>query len=76
MAGRTGAWTEEEDLKLKGAIEMHGGKNWNKIAALVPGRTKSQCRDRWHNALKARIALATGSTGSFMDRRRRPQAEG
>jgi hypothetical protein len=36
--GRTGSWAEDEDLKLKAAVQTHGGKNWNKIAALVPGR--------------------------------------
>jgi hypothetical protein len=49
--GRTGEWTEDEDLKLKAAVQMHGGKNWVAIAALVPGRTKSQCNHRWHRAL-------------------------
>jgi hypothetical protein len=38
--GRTGSWAEDEDLKLKAAVQTHGGKNWNAIAALVPGRTK------------------------------------
>jgi hypothetical protein len=45
--GRTGKWTEDEDMKLKDAAQTHGGKNWVAIAALVPGRTKQQCRDRW-----------------------------
>jgi hypothetical protein len=44
--GRTGTWTEDEDIKLKDAVQMHGGKNWIAIAALVPGRTKSQCNSR------------------------------
>jgi hypothetical protein len=46
-----GIWTEDEDLKLKAAVQMHGGKNWNKIAAMVPSRTKKQCSNRWHNVL-------------------------
>jgi hypothetical protein len=48
---RSGKWTEEEDGKLKNSIEMHGGKDWELIAALVPGRTTTQCRNRWNNAL-------------------------
>jgi hypothetical protein len=37
---RTGKWAEDEDIKLKDAVETHGGNNWGAIAALVPGRTK------------------------------------
>jgi hypothetical protein len=48
--GCTGAWTEDEDNKLKDALPIHGGKDWVAIAALVPGRTKKQCTSRWHNA--------------------------
>jgi hypothetical protein len=48
---RSGKWTEEEDKKLKNSIEMHGNKNWGVIGALVPGRTVTQCRNRWNNAL-------------------------
>jgi uncharacterized protein (DUF2237 family) len=64
-AGSTGAWTEDEDLKLKAAVQTHGGKNWNKIAALVPGRTKRQCRDRWHSALDPSVAPTAGRTGTW-----------
>jgi myb proto-oncogene protein len=49
--GRAGIWTEDEDIKLRGAVQMHGGKNWGAIASLVPGRTRSQCNQRWHDAL-------------------------
>jgi hypothetical protein len=66
-AGRAGTWTENEDLKLKAAVQTHGGKNWNKIAAMVPGRTKRQCNKRWYNALDPRIALAAGSTGTWTE---------
>jgi hypothetical protein len=45
---RTGAWLTEEDTKLVSAVEKQNGKNWIEIAALVPGRTKRQCMDRWH----------------------------
>jgi myb proto-oncogene protein len=49
--------TAVEDSKLKDAIQTHGGKNWAVIAALVPGRTERQCRDRWNDALYPSIAL-------------------
>jgi hypothetical protein len=45
--GRGVKWTVDEDSKLKDAFQTHGGKNWSGIAALVPGRTKSQCHSRW-----------------------------
>jgi hypothetical protein len=45
--GRTGRWSEDEDIKLKDAVQVHGGKNWVAIAKLVPGRTKIQCHGRW-----------------------------
>jgi hypothetical protein len=31
-AGSVGKWTEDEDLKLKHALQMHGGKDWGRIA--------------------------------------------
>jgi hypothetical protein len=44
--GIKGAWTENEDSKLKDAVQRHGGKNWAAISALVPGRTQKQCNNR------------------------------
>jgi myb proto-oncogene protein len=61
--GRTGRWTADEDAQLKDAVQRHDGKNWIEIAALVPGRTKTQCTDRWHKYLDPsvdRTSLATG----------------
>jgi hypothetical protein len=46
-AGSTGAWTTGEIIKLKAAVQSYGGKDWVAIAALVPGRTKRQCWNRW-----------------------------
>jgi hypothetical protein len=54
-AGRTGAWKEDEDIKLKDAIQLHGDKDWAAISAMVPGRTKKQCSNRWHDVLDAKI---------------------
>jgi myb proto-oncogene protein len=49
--GRRGEWSADEDIKLKDAVQIHGGRNWDKIAALVPGRMKNQCNSRWHDVL-------------------------
>jgi hypothetical protein len=64
-AGRKGKWTAVEDGTLKDAVQMYGGMNWAAIAALVPGRTKTQCCNRWHDALDPRIALTGGSKGEW-----------
>jgi hypothetical protein len=45
--GRTGKWAEDEVTKLKDAVITHGGKNWKKIAALVPDRTINQRCKKW-----------------------------
>jgi uncharacterized protein (DUF2237 family) len=66
-AGRTCTWTEDEDLKLKAAVQTHGGKNWNKIAAMVPGRTRCQCNKRWRNVLDPRIALTARRTCTWTE---------
>jgi myb proto-oncogene protein len=41
-----GKWTLDEDTKLTEAVMKHG-KNWAQVAALIPGRLNSQCRQRW-----------------------------
>jgi hypothetical protein len=64
-AGRDGKWAEDEDIKLKDAVQTHGGKNWIAISALVSGRTKKQCCKRWHNVLEPSIGRATGSEGKW-----------
>eukprot|EP00978_Attheya_sp_CCMP212_P015955 scaffold41423_cov34-Attheya_sp.AAC.3 len=63
--GRTGHWTTEEDNKLKDAVQLHGGKNWDGITALVPGRTRVQCQSSWHSAADPRIVptSARSTTG-------------
>jgi uncharacterized protein (DUF2237 family) len=54
-AGSTGKWRAVEDSKLRDAVQMHGGKNRVAIATLVPGRTKSQYKNRWHHFLDPNI---------------------
>jgi hypothetical protein len=64
---RTGSWTEDEDNKLTSAVETHGGKNWDAIAALVPGRARTQCYKRWHDVLDPKIVAASGRKGSWTE---------
>jgi hypothetical protein len=47
-------WTTEKDSTLKEAVEKHDGKDWIAISALVPGQTKTQCKNRWHGALDSK----------------------
>jgi hypothetical protein len=42
---RAGKWTSQEDAALTEGMQKHG-KNWADISALIPGRTKKQCRRR------------------------------
>ena len=40
-------WSQEEDNFLIKSVKMHDGKNWKSIAKLVPGRSATQCSQRW-----------------------------
>jgi hypothetical protein len=63
--GRKGTWREDEDSKLKDAVQRHGGKNWGAIAALLPGRTLKQCNNRWHIALDPSIDRSNARRGQW-----------
>jgi myb proto-oncogene protein len=63
--GRTGTWIDDEDIKLKDAVQTHGGKDWATIATLVPGRTRKQCCNRWKDVLDPSIASTAGRTGKW-----------
>jgi hypothetical protein len=63
--GSNGRWEEYEDSKLKDAVQTHGDKDWCVIAALVPGRNRKQCSNRWHDTLNPSIALKAGRTGTW-----------
>jgi hypothetical protein len=58
-AGHTGTWEEDEDNKLNDAVQTQGDKDWAAISALVPGRTRNQCSNRWHAVLDANIGQAS-----------------
>jgi hypothetical protein len=64
-SGRKGNWTADEDIKLKDAVQAHGGKNWGAIAALVPDRTKKQSMIRWHSHLDPSINSTTAQSGKW-----------
>lgn len=43
---KRGAWSADEDNKLRDAVALHGQK-WSRVKDLVPGRTAAQCRERF-----------------------------
>jgi S-ribosylhomocysteine lyase LuxS involved in autoinducer biosynthesis len=68
-----GRWKPEEDTKLIEAVKKHGKQEWVSVAAmvlsrtnhnwvavaeLIPGRTATQCRNRWVH----RLDPVTGKT--------------
>lgn len=44
-----GSWTAEEDKLIAELVAR--GLNWARVAQLVPGRNRKQCRERWCNHL-------------------------
>lgn len=48
---RVGRWSEDEDKRLLVSVKFFRSGSWNKIAQFVPGRTQSQCSERWRNVL-------------------------
>lgn len=51
---RKGAWTEEEDQKLREGV-MKYPNQWSKIADMLEGRTDDQCAKRWRESLDPSI---------------------
>uniref|UniRef100_A0A8C3QRH7 Small nuclear RNA activating complex polypeptide 4 n=1 Tax=Cyanoderma ruficeps TaxID=181631 RepID=A0A8C3QRH7_9PASS len=48
---KKGPWTPEEDGMLMAAVQKYREKEWYKVRTEVPGRSDSQCRDRYLKAL-------------------------
>jgi hypothetical protein len=59
----TGGWAEDEDTKLKDAVQTHGYMNGGAIAVLVTGQTIRQCYNRWHDLSDASIDQASERSG-------------
>lgn len=50
-----GAFTLEEDNKIRMFVEKFGPKCWQKIPEYVPMRSAKQCRERWFNHLDPNV---------------------
>jgi hypothetical protein len=61
VAPKKGPWSQEEDNILIKAVAI-SGKEWSKIARLVPGRTEIQCRERYVNHLDPNVRNAVPFT--------------
>ncbi|MBN3320149.1 SNPC4 protein, partial [Atractosteus spatula] len=48
---RKGPWTKAEDEMLLRAVAKYGTRDWWKIRDEVPGRSDTQCRDRYLDSL-------------------------
>merc|ERR1719487_399422 len=58
LNGRHGdMWTAEEDRIIDMGVRVQGLK-WRAIAALLPGRTESGCRNRWVRTQERLFAAA------------------
>jgi hypothetical protein len=49
-------WAPNEDETITSFVDAQGPRRWRELAALLPGRTAKQCRDRWHNQLQLRAS--------------------
>ncbi|KAG0702362.1 hypothetical protein DFH29DRAFT_505758 [Suillus ampliporus] len=49
------AWSDEEDLRLRRAVQAYG-TSWVDVASVIPGRQNDQCRDRWNDILNPTVA--------------------
>jgi len=52
---KKGTWTTEEDKRLQQLIPLQPRKSWAEVAALIPGRSSKQCRERWCYNLDPKI---------------------
>lgn len=48
---KKGLWTQEEDARLRKAVEAHG-HSWIDVASTMSGRMNNQCRERWTHQQK------------------------
>ncbi|XP_002967686.2 myb-like protein L isoform X1 [Selaginella moellendorffii] len=54
---KRGRWSLEEDKRLKCAVMVCGPHQWKSVAAHVPGRSETQCRERWRNVLDPKLSF-------------------
>jgi hypothetical protein len=67
---KRGAWSADEDNKLRDAVALHGQK-WSRVRNLVLGRTAAQCRERFVRSLTSSTKVGPWTkkvqTGNLVD---------
>ena len=43
-------WSADEERLLRNNVLLHGDRNWQRIASVLPGRTASQCQLKWRKS--------------------------
>ena len=59
---KEGCWTPGEDVCLLQAVERVG-RQWSKVARLLPGRTAKQCKGRYNNNLRPGLVMTPFTQG-------------
>lgn len=54
VSGKSGVWTEEEDLLLA-TWQKKVGNKWSEVAKQIPGKTGQQCAQRWRHRVNPNI---------------------
>ncbi|OTA78141.1 hypothetical protein M434DRAFT_50450, partial [Hypoxylon sp. CO27-5] len=52
---RRGPWSQREDEILKHLVNSQGALNWVRISHQIATRSPKQCRERYHQNLKASL---------------------
>lgn len=50
---RRGPWSQDEDRRLLNLVHANGPSNWVRISQQIQSRSPKQCRERYHQNLKA-----------------------
>jgi hypothetical protein len=58
-------WTVKEDEMLINAVKKLGNRDWVRVAALVPGRTNTECWSRWSNQVPPSVNRTTARAGTW-----------
>ena len=60
-SSKTNQWSSREEDLLKVLVDKHG-TDWKLIAEHLPGRSHTQCQNRWNRMLKPGIRKGTWTT--------------